>query len=198
MTQQQLKYHTVEQALEDVVYFANRFSIPHPDNRTTAYRPHPSTTPWVMIGGSYPGNRAAFMRVRNPEIIYASWASSAPVQAQTHMASYWQAARRSLPGNCSNDWVAVTRYVDDILGSGSDSEVYRLKRRLIEAEFTGPGGDRSRIEAENLLSEANIRNTANYYVARYLMDPLGRFQVSCNCTSVIADIMMLTCVGQRG
>lgn len=177
MTHNQLKYHTVEQALEDVIYFSNRFSIPHPNNTTAAYRPHPNSTPWVFIGGSYPGARAAYIRIRNPETIYASWASSAPVQAQRDMSSYWQAARRSLPANCSNDWVAVTKYVDNLFATGSAKEIYDLKSLLIAAEFSGPGGNMKRITDENLLSDANIQNTRNAEAARWLMDPLGVFQV---------------------
>ena len=49
------------------------------------------------------------MRQRNPETIFAAWASSAPVHAQVDMASYYKAAERSLTRNCSADWVAVTR-----------------------------------------------------------------------------------------
>ncbi|KAF9651937.1 peptidase S28 [Thelephora ganbajun] len=173
-TKEQWQFHTVEQALEDVVYFAQRFSFPHPDQRTASYRPHPSSTPWIFIGGSYPGIRAAYLRIRNPETIYASWSSSAPVEAQIDMSSYWQAAERALPRNCSNDWIAVTKYFDKVFTDGSDQEVHDLRVRIVTAEFTGPGGNTTMLEELGYLREVDNFNVSK--LAYYLMDPLGNFQ----------------------
>jgi Serine carboxypeptidase S28 len=84
------QYLTFEQALEDVAVFAKSFSLAsHPD---TDFRPN--KLPWVFIGGSYPGVRAAWMRIRNPEVIYASLSSSAPVQLQEDFWQYWVAVER--------------------------------------------------------------------------------------------------------
>jgi hypothetical protein len=174
-TTEQWKFHTVEQALEDVVYFAQSFSFPHPDSRTTSYRPYPSTTPWIFIGGSYPGVRAAYLRIRNPETIFASWASSAPVQAQIDMSSYWQAAERALPRNCSNDWVAVTKYFDDVFMKGSEQEAHDLRLRLVAAEFTGPGGNTTLLDESDYLQSVDQFKVTD--LATYLMDPLGSYQV---------------------
>lgn len=174
-TKEQWQFHTVEQALEDVIYFAQRFSFPHPDSHTASYRPHPSGTPWIVIGGSYPGIRAAYLRIRNPETIYAAWASSAPVEAQIDMSGYWQTPERALPRNCSNDWVAVTKYVDDTLTNGSPQEVYKLKARIITAEFSGPGGDTTQLERLGYLNAVDQFDAPS--LAYYLMDPLGDYQV---------------------
>ena len=84
------KYLTNEQALEDVVYFAQHFEPLAPSLREYHKRLHPSQTPWIFIGGSYPGVRAAMSRIRNPEIWFAGWASSAPVQAQVDMSVYFR------------------------------------------------------------------------------------------------------------
>jgi hypothetical protein len=68
----QLSFLTVEQALEDVVTFANNFTLPTSAsaagriNGSDSLRPN--KTPWIFIGGSYPGARAAIMRVRNPDV----------------------------------------------------------------------------------------------------------------------------------
>lgn len=84
------QYLTIEQALEDVVVFAKNFSLPiHPSKDF-----RPNNTPWVFIGGSYPGVRSAYMRLRNPEVIYASLASSAPVQMQEDFWEYYVAIER--------------------------------------------------------------------------------------------------------
>lgn len=174
-TKEQWKFHTVEQALEDVIYFAQRFTFPHPDPHTAAYRPHPSTTPWIFTGGSYSGARAAFIRLRNPETFYASWASSAPVEAQIDMSSYWKAAERALPRNCSNDWIAVTKFVDDVFTNGSDEEILDLATLIVTAEFTGPGGNTTLLDESDILQ--NIDQFDVPTLVTYLMDPLGDYQV---------------------
>lgn len=74
--QAELQYLTVEQALEDVAYFARNFTRKNHTNLT------PDKTPWVFVGASYSGARAAWMRNFYPDIIFASYAASAPVQAR--------------------------------------------------------------------------------------------------------------------
>ena len=73
------KYLNLEQALEDVVYFAKHFQPADLDTYWSLLKP--TRTPWIWLRGSYPGIRGAILRVRNPEIIFATWASSAPTQA---------------------------------------------------------------------------------------------------------------------
>jgi hypothetical protein len=84
------QYLTVEQALEDVAVFAKNFSLPtHPGKDF-----RPNSTPWIFVGGSYPGVRAAWMRLRNPEVIYASLSSSGPVELQEDFWQYYVAVER--------------------------------------------------------------------------------------------------------
>ncbi|KAI5117335.1 hypothetical protein M0805_001940 [Coniferiporia weirii] len=169
-TADQWKYLTTEQALEDVVFFANSF--PH---EASAGKPalHPSVTPWVWLGGSYPGVRGAFMRIRNPEVIFATWASSAPVHSQVDMASYYKAAERSLTRNCSADWVAVTKHVDDVLG-GTDEELSTdVKFALEFARLSGSGGNTTL--AQNLTREQAAK-ISDVSAASILMDPLDFYQ----------------------
>lgn len=117
------KYLTADQALEDVAYFANRF------NTTTlslnkvvrsTQKLDPYNTPWIIIGGSYPGMRAAWSRLMHPEIFYAAWSSSAPVETQADGSIYYNPVVRALPQNCTKDLEAAIKYVDDTLDSGSD------------------------------------------------------------------------------
>ncbi|EOD48584.1 putative serine family protein [Neofusicoccum parvum UCRNP2] len=108
-------YLTSEQALADVPVFAANFSRSNfPDVDFS-----PSSTPWIFIGGSYPGMRAAFMREYYPETIFASYASSAPVQAQNDMSVYFEPVARGLNaygfGNCTKDIHAAILYMDDLL-----------------------------------------------------------------------------------
>lgn len=57
------QFNTVEQALADVAYFAANISNgPYQNGNMTALLPQ--NTPWIWVGGSYPGIRGAWMRVR--------------------------------------------------------------------------------------------------------------------------------------
>ncbi|EMD39403.1 hypothetical protein CERSUDRAFT_93435 [Gelatoporia subvermispora B] len=176
-TIEQWQFLTTEQALEDVVYFANSFSLlssPKSESSSDQQNPiHPSVTPWIWLGGSYPGVRGALLRVRNPETIFAVWASSAPVHAQVDMSSYYKAAERSLTRNCSADWVAVTKYVDDILRNGSAQQQAEMKYRLLKARLDGPGGNDTGSSGFTIKDAANISNDE---AAGVLMDPLNFYQ----------------------
>ncbi|KAH9862748.1 hypothetical protein J1614_010841 [Plenodomus biglobosus] len=108
------KYLTTEQSLADVERFAKQFSRP-----SINYTLTPDVTPWVFIGGSYPGMRAAFMRNMYPDTIYAGFASSAPVQASVDQSFYFDPVWRGLNakgfGNCSRDIQSAVRYMDRIM-----------------------------------------------------------------------------------
>ncbi|KAF5361184.1 hypothetical protein D9758_009040 [Tetrapyrgos nigripes] len=173
------QFLTTEQALEDVVFFANSFnSHANASDVNDISDPlslplHPSIVPWVWLGGSYPGIRGSLLRVRNPETIFAVWASSAPVQAQVDMASYYKAAERSLTRNCSADWVAVTKHVDEILHGSNDTLRTETKFRLLKARLSGPGGNTTGAEG---LTMQQANRTSNVNVASILMDPLDFYQ----------------------
>jgi Serine carboxypeptidase S28 len=97
------RYLTAEQALADIPAFAWNFSRKGFLNQDLT----PASTPWVFIGGSYPGMRAAFARNVYPETIFASYAASAPVQTSVDMSFYWdpmwQMMKSDGYANCSND-----------------------------------------------------------------------------------------------
>ncbi len=80
------KYLTTEQALLDVVYFAKTFS--RPGKEFAGIDLTPKKTPWIFVRCSYPGSRAALMRVAYPDTIFASYAASAPVQAVVEMPEF--------------------------------------------------------------------------------------------------------------
>ncbi|KAK0728833.1 serine carboxypeptidase S28-domain-containing protein, partial [Lasiosphaeria miniovina] len=107
------------QALEDVVYFASRHvsradlglnTVLAAPNAT--WQLHPSRTPWIWASGSYGGSRGVWLRIRNPEVIYAVWASSAPVECRPDGSAYFNSIYRSMASNCSADVQAVVRHVD--------------------------------------------------------------------------------------
>ncbi|KAJ4480382.1 peptidase S28 [Lentinula edodes] len=188
-TAQQWQFLTTEQALEDVVFFADSFSQNSSSaseflmssasvNSTASINLHslplhPSVTPWVWLGGSYPGVRGALLRQRNPETIFAAWASSAPVHAQVDMWAYYAAAQRSLTTNCSADWVAVTSYVDNVLRGTNATLIEDLKFDLLKARLSGPGGNTSGADG---LTKQQANKTSDVDAASILMDPLDFYQ----------------------
>ena len=177
------KYLTTDQALEDFAVFAKGFTLPSASRikLSSADALQPEKTPWVVIGASYPGVRAALLRVRNPEVVFASWSSSAPVQAQINMASYFQAVERALPRNCSSDWVAVTKYVDGVLMGTNSTEQLRVKRALYVARMSGPNGNTTLVQP---LSDSDVLSIPSDQIAGVLMDPLINFQVGSSLTTI--------------
>lgn len=64
---------TTEQALADLASFIVSMNKAHK---------LPLETKWIVFGGSYAGNLAAWMRLKYPHLVYGAVASSAPVLAQ--------------------------------------------------------------------------------------------------------------------
>ncbi|KAK1047652.1 hypothetical protein LTR74_017721 [Friedmanniomyces endolithicus] len=163
------KYLTTEQALQDPVYFAHNFQPPGLEPYWSLL--DPTYSPWVWLGGSYPGIRGAQMRVRNPETFFATWASSAPTEAAVDMWTYYAQAERSMTRNCSTDYTHVTNYVDSVLANGTNTEMNQLKLDLYTAVLSGTGGVKpetvNQTEAEQLSSAA---------VGNYLLLPLSFYQ----------------------
>ena len=162
-------YLTTEQALQDPVYFATHFEPPGLETHWSLL--HPSRTPWIWLGGSYPGIRGAQLRVRNPETFFAAWASSAPTEARVDMWTYYAQAERSLARNCSADYTAVTNYVDDVLANGAVGERNALKRQLWRAVHSSTGG-----QAPSSINTTEADALTNVEVASYLQLPLSFYQ----------------------
>ena len=69
-----------------------------------------------------------------------------------------------MPRNCSNDWVAVTRYFDEVMTDGTDRQIEILKGLIVAAEF-----------GKNTTEDLDQFSVTD--LAGYLKDPLGDFQV---------------------
>lgn len=129
------KWLTTEQSLKDIVAFADKFSRPGISNNLT-----PKKTPWVMVGGSYPAMRTAFMRDQYPDTIFAGFASSAPTEAKIDMSVYFEPIARGMPrygaGNCSQDITAAIKYIDKALEKPSQAAE-------IKKQFLGLGAEKN-------------------------------------------------------
>ncbi|KAL4875467.1 serine carboxypeptidase S28-domain-containing protein [Aspergillus karnatakaensis] len=128
------KYLTTRQALADIPVFAENFTRPN----LPGVDLRPAATPWVMIGGSYPGIRAAFSRNKYPETIYAALASSAPVEARIDFSAYYEQIYRGMVANgqeaCAHDIRAALVYIDEQLDNPSTAAA-------IKQLFFGPGAE---------------------------------------------------------
>lgn len=126
-----------EQALADVPVFAWNFTRKSLSNIDLT----PGSTPWVFVGGSYPGMRAAFVRHVYPETIYASYASSAPVQASIDMSFYfdpiWQGLISYGYTNCTADLNAAILEIDKRLDDPATNAA-------IKEKFLGPNSSKTR------------------------------------------------------
>ena len=60
LSSQSLKLHTIQQAIDDLEYFAQNVKLPQPDGASVA----PGKAPWVLIGGSYSGALTSFTMVK--------------------------------------------------------------------------------------------------------------------------------------
>jgi hypothetical protein len=130
------EFLTTEQSLADVDHFAKQFTRKGINATLT-----PDKTPWVFVGGSYPGMRAAFMRNMYPDTIYASWASSAPVQASVDQSFYFDPVWRGMNakgfGNCTKDIQAAVRYMDKVMDTDQRGAT-KLKQ-----QFLGLGAEKN-------------------------------------------------------
>ena len=123
---------TVEQALADIPSFASNFSRPRfPEVDLT-----PKSTPWVMIGGSYPGTRAALARAIYPDTIYAAWAAGAPMRVQMDASAYHDIVYKGMNayglGNCTTDIHAAILRMDELLDDPTSAAT-------LKTSFAGPG-----------------------------------------------------------
>eukprot|EP00405_Crypthecodinium_cohnii_P023713 CAMPEP_0206487942 /NCGR_PEP_ID=MMETSP0324_2-20121206/42027_1 /ASSEMBLY_ACC=CAM_ASM_000836 /TAXON_ID=2866 /ORGANISM="Crypthecodinium cohnii, Strain Seligo" /LENGTH=546 /DNA_ID=CAMNT_0053966691 /DNA_START=110 /DNA_END=1750 /DNA_ORIENTATION=+ len=86
---QHLSYLTSRQALHDLAYF-QKFLM---SNMSL------ESSPFFCIGGSYPGNLAAWYRLEFPEMTRGCWAASAPVFAQEIWPGYGQMVWKAVSTN---------------------------------------------------------------------------------------------------
>ncbi|KAI6044409.1 serine carboxypeptidase S28-domain-containing protein [Pisolithus marmoratus] len=60
LSSQSLAVLTIQQAIDDLVYFAQQANLPMPGGDNVK----PDTTPWILIGGSYSGALTAWTMVK--------------------------------------------------------------------------------------------------------------------------------------
>ncbi|RMZ68518.1 peptidase s28 [Pyrenophora seminiperda CCB06] len=129
------EFLTLEQTLEDLVVFAQQFSVKGINEKLT-----PDQRPWIHYGGSAGAVHGSVLRNKRPDIFYAAWASSATSQAVVDFNEYFDGVFDGLVskgfGNCTQDIKAVMQYIDRILDSGDETAKSKLKERFLGASGT--------------------------------------------------------------
>ncbi|KAL5529968.1 hypothetical protein ACEPAF_6225 [Sanghuangporus sanghuang] len=118
-----LKFHTIQQAVDDLVFFAQNVDLPMPGGDQVT----PDKAPWILIGGSYSGALTGWTMVNKPDVFFAGYASSAVEQSIIYFWQYFDPIRQFMPSNCSADVQAVIAHIDQVFTRGSKSEIAKLK-----------------------------------------------------------------------
>ncbi|XP_049961801.1 putative serine protease K12H4.7 [Schistocerca serialis cubense] len=119
-----LRYLNSTQALEDLAYFIQQQRLQNPELYSAK---------WVVFGGSYAGNLAAWARLRYPDITDGAVASSASVLAQANFPEYLEVVAESMQTfdpNCVPVLDAAMKEFEELLqsdaGVSTINELFRL------------------------------------------------------------------------
>ncbi|PPQ79519.1 hypothetical protein CVT25_003401 [Psilocybe cyanescens] len=126
LTVKSLKVHTIQQAIDDLEYFAKNVNLPMPGGDSVT----PDKAPWVLIGGSYSGALTSWTMVNKPNLFAAGYASSAVVQAILDFWQYFEPIRTNMPANCSADVQAVIAHVDKTFSGKNATAIQALKENF--------------------------------------------------------------------
>ncbi|KAL0206422.1 hypothetical protein P9112_001729 [Eukaryota sp. TZLM1-RC] len=119
LTTESLEYLSSKQALFDLAYFTQNIKNKFPDS------------PVIIVGGSYPGNLAAWSRQMFPHLYAGAWSSSAPVLAKEDFYEYDMQVRNSLSLGCQINVGLATGKIEKLL---DNPETARLIKRRFRAE----------------------------------------------------------------
>lgn len=102
LSTENLKFLSTAQALADLVSF-----------KRSLQRQMNLSGPWILVGGSYAGNLAAYARSQFPEEFFASLASSAPVMAKQSFTEFDRHVASIAGEQCSRTTQMVLAEIED-------------------------------------------------------------------------------------
>ncbi|KAK6538378.1 hypothetical protein TWF694_011258 [Orbilia ellipsospora] len=166
------KYHTIEQALEDVVVFANNFTYnleDYPGQDLT-----PQKTPWVFIGVSYSGARGAWLAKRNPGLFKATLASSAPVELSVDFWEYFAGIQENLADtgyrNCSADLHAAASWMTNAYQTRNETLVDQMISTVYQQNWD------DRLKQYSNLDDTGLWDLRRDYLQDAAWTPFADFQ----------------------
>jgi hypothetical protein len=118
-----LQVHTIDQAIEDLDYFARNVVLAQDNGDKLG----PDYAPWLFFGGSYSGALVSWARHKKPDLFWAGYSSSGVVEAILDFWQYWEPIRQNMPQNCSADVTTVIEYVDEVFSGDNQTAIQALK-----------------------------------------------------------------------
>ena len=129
-----LQYLTLDNSVQDLVYFAK--NVVFPFDKTNGKATKPDQAPWLLSGCSYSGALSAWTHALSPGTFWAYEAGSAVVEAIEQFSDYFIPIEKSMPKNCTADMRRVIQYTDKVLGKGTEAEKLALKTKFAVANYT--------------------------------------------------------------
>lgn len=117
LTTENLKYLSIEAALEDLAQF-----------QTAMINEHHWTGKWIAFGGSYPGSLAAYYRLKYPQLIAGALASSAPVKAQENFEDYDAHVTKVLGEDCAAKARSVSQEIETAVINQQEDKIADYKK----------------------------------------------------------------------
>ncbi|EXJ66087.1 uncharacterized protein A1O5_10702 [Cladophialophora psammophila CBS 110553] len=118
-----LRFHSTEQALADLAYFAQRATFRGLEDRDlTAPR-----TPWIILGGSYGGVISAFARIQYPDLFWGGLSSSGVTTGILDNWQFFDIIRRHALPECVEAQQQITNLMDNVYESGNETALFQLK-----------------------------------------------------------------------
>ncbi|KAJ7603739.1 serine carboxypeptidase S28-domain-containing protein [Roridomyces roridus] len=127
-----LRVHTIQQAIDDLEYFAQNVVLPMPNGGNLK----PSTTPWILVGASYSGALTSWTMVDKPRLFAAGYASSAVVEAIFDFWQYFEPERSFMAANCSADIKAVVSHIDKVFTGTNQTAIQEIKESFGMGDMT--------------------------------------------------------------
>ncbi|KIM46447.1 hypothetical protein M413DRAFT_314906 [Hebeloma cylindrosporum] len=121
-----LRVHTIQQAINDLEYFAKNVNLPMPGGDSIT----PDKAPWILIGGSYSGALTSWTMVNKPGLFFAGYASSGVVEAILNFWQYFEPIRLNMPSNCSADVQAVISHIDTTFRGKNTTAIQTIKENF--------------------------------------------------------------------
>ncbi|CEJ92585.1 hypothetical protein VHEMI08228 [[Torrubiella] hemipterigena] len=129
-----LQHLTLDNAVQDLVYFAR--NVVFPFDKTNGKATKPDQAPWLLSGCSYSGALSAWTHALSPGTFWAHEAGSAVVQAVEQFSDFFIPIKNFMPKNCTADVQKVIAYTDKVLLKGSESEKKALKTKFSVGNYT--------------------------------------------------------------
>ena len=121
-----LRFHTTEQAIADLAYFATHASFPGLSDRNLTA----PNTPWFIVGGSYAGVISAFTKATYPDLFWGGLSSSGVTNPIVDFWLAFEVAVEYGPPDCVKLQRKVANIFDNIMTSKNKAAITRFRNAI--------------------------------------------------------------------